>query len=862
MTLAAGTKLGPYEIVSPLGAGGMGEVYKARDTRLAREVAIKVLPASLSDDADRLRRFEQEARAASALSHPNIVTVHDIGREQETAYIAMELVDGKTLRELGASGPMALRRILNVAAQIADGLAKAHTARIVHRDLKPENVMVSKDGFVKILDFGLAKLVEPESGEMSAMPTLVHSGTHPGTVMGTVAYMSPEQASGEALDFRSDQFSLGSILYELTTGQKAFQRKTAAETMSAIIREEPEPVVKLRPDLPLPMRWMLDRCLAKDPEERYASTRDLARDLASVRDHISEVTSGSEVLLAATPRPRRRLPALVLGLALLAAAGFAGWFARGRLVASSSAPRFTRLTFRQGRIANARFAADGHTIVYGARWIGDPPGNQLYRTQVGSPESARFEFAGDILAISPSNEMAILVTPVGQPLGTLSRVPMSGGTPRQVLEDVGYAGADFSPDGKDLAVVHVVEGQARLEYPIGKVLLPRGADTPRVSRDGRSVALTEAKGGTVAIAVIDRQGGAHRILSEGWSAVFGVPCWSASGREVWFTAPEQPGKPAALWAVDLSGKRRLLMRVPGSLELDDVSPEGRTLLGHHSGSRVVRFASVSEPEGRELSWLDDSWMGDLSSDGRTVLLNEAGEGSGSLSVAYLRSTDGSPAVKLGEGQGLALSPDGRWVLAENLPSAGKPATLFLLPTGPGQARTLAGEFAGYSWGAWLPDGRSVVYSAEGKEGDSRLYVQAVPDGKPQAIGPERLGIMQLTSPVSPDGKYVIGARRGEALLVPLDGAAQSRVVPALSPPADRIVQWSLDSRQLYVYRRGERPARVWLYEVATGRRQLWKEIPFDASIEGIHVRVTPDGRAWTYGGPRVLGELYVVDGLR
>jgi len=299
MTLSPGTKLGPYEILAPIGAGGMGEVYRARDPRLGRDVAVKVLPQALALDRDRLSRFEQEARAASALSHPNIVTIHEIGREGETAFIAMELVEGATLRELTMPGPMPVRRILSVAAQVAEGLSKAHSTGIVHRDLKPENVMVSKDGFVKILDFGLAKLVEPEPGEVSAMPTLAQPETQPGTVMGTVAYMSPEQASGEPLDFRSDQFSLGSILYEMTTGQKAFQKKTTAETMAAIIREEPEPVGKLRPDLPLPVRWILERCLSKDREERYASTRDLARDLASLRDHLSEVSSGSEVTLTA-----------------------------------------------------------------------------------------------------------------------------------------------------------------------------------------------------------------------------------------------------------------------------------------------------------------------------------------------------------------------------------------------------------------------------------------------------------------------------------------------------------------------------------------------------------------------------------
>ncbi len=438
MSLQTGQRLGGFEVLGPLGSGGMGEVYRARDVRLGREVALKVLPDSVAEDRARLSRFEQEARAASALNHPHIVTIYEIGREGNVAFIAMELVDGKTLRELAASGPMPLKRILNVAAQISDGLAKAHGAGIVHRDLKPENVMVSKDGFVKILDFGLAKLSEPQPGQLSAMPTAVTPQTTAGTVLGTVAYMSPEQASGEPVDYRSDQFSLGSMLYEMSTGKKAFQRKTAAETMSAIIREEPEPAGRLRPDLPLPVRWMLERCLAKDREERYASTRDLARDLASVRDHISEVTSGSEALLASAGKPRRRFP-LPLVLAVLAAGIVAGWgLARSRaLRAPSAAPTLTRLTFRRGGLGNARFAPDGKTIVFGARWAGETVETKLYRMQIGSPESSPFDFRGDISAISSSNELAVIdMSPTGDQ-GTLSRVPMSGGTPRPVLEHVG-----------------------------------------------------------------------------------------------------------------------------------------------------------------------------------------------------------------------------------------------------------------------------------------------------------------------------------------------------------------------------------------------------------------------------------------
>src|SRR5215510_9103045 len=323
MGLQTGQRLGGFEILAPLGAGGMGEVYRARDTRLGREVALKVLPESLAADRDRLARFEQEARAASALNHPNIVTIHEIGRDGETTFVAMELVDGKTLRELSVPGPMPVKKVLNIGAQVSEGLAKAHGAGIVHRDLKPENVMVSKDGFVKILDFGLAKLMETDTSGVSALPTIAQPETRPGTVMGTVGYMSPEQASGEPVDYRSDQFSLGSIVYEMATGNKAFQRKTGAETLVAIIREEPDPLSQAAPKAPAPVRWIVERCLAKDPEERYASTKDLARDLKSLRDHLSETSVSGGLEAAEAPRVRRRSWLLPAVLAFLVGAGIA-----------------------------------------------------------------------------------------------------------------------------------------------------------------------------------------------------------------------------------------------------------------------------------------------------------------------------------------------------------------------------------------------------------------------------------------------------------------------------------------------------------------------------------------------------------
>ncbi len=338
MTLAGGTRLGPYEILAPLGAGGMGEVYRARDTRLGREVAIKVLPRELSADADRLRRFEQEARAASALNHPNIVTVHDVGSAASVSYIAMELVSGKSLRELMAAGAMAWRRVLAIGTQIAEGLARAHGGGIVHRDLKPENVMVTEDGLVKILDFGLAKLALPAAGEPTSAPTAAMEApqTQSGVILGTVGYMSPEQAAGRDLDHRSDQFSLGSILYEMTTGRRAFTGDSAAQTLVAIIENDPPPIDSLRPDAPLPLTWLIERCLAKAPAERYESTRDLARELGNLRDRISGVGAAAAV-------PRRGPP---LAMATM------GWAAAGVLLVGLAAS----LVIRRGGPSSDRGA--------------------------------------------------------------------------------------------------------------------------------------------------------------------------------------------------------------------------------------------------------------------------------------------------------------------------------------------------------------------------------------------------------------------------------------------------------------------------------------------------------------------------
>jgi serine/threonine protein kinase/Tol biopolymer transport system component len=373
MPLAAGQKLGPYEITAPLGSGGMGEVYRAKDTRLGREVAIKILSAEFSSNQNRMERFEQEARAASALNHPNIITVHDVGAHNGTSFIAMEFIDGRSLREMLQAGALPIKRAVNLAAQIADGLAKAHEAGIVHRDLKPENIMISKDGFAKILDFGLAKSMMPAMAEGSVLSTLAKTGE--GTILGTVGYMSPEQASGKTVDFRSDQFSFGSILYEMLSGKRAFARDTNVQSLSAIIQDDPEPLQSLSPQTPAPLRWIIDRCLSKDSADRYASTRDLARELQSIRDHFSDLTSSSEAVSQQTLAVHRShvarswLKFLPWALFIASVLLFAGWLARERNTPVRTATRRFEISIPGGYQlapnAPLAMAPNGSAIVFG-----------------------------------------------------------------------------------------------------------------------------------------------------------------------------------------------------------------------------------------------------------------------------------------------------------------------------------------------------------------------------------------------------------------------------------------------------------------------------------------------------------------
>ncbi len=460
MPMTAGTRMGPYEIVAAIGAGGMGEVYRARDARLGREVAIKVLPASFAADADRLGRFEQEARAIGALNHPNILGVYDIGTHDGAPYVVSELLEGDTLRARIGTSPLPHRKAIDYASQIARGLAAAHEKGIVHRDLKPDNVFVTRDGRVKILDFGLAKLTEAGAAIEAETALLAHARplTSAGTVLGTVGYMSPEQVRGQAVDHRSDIFSFGVVLYEMLTGRRAFHADSAVETMNAILKEDPAPAGDQDHPLPPALDRIVLHCLEKNPEERFQSARDVAFDIESL-------SSLSSQAVIDTPTPQRRRWLRHAALAALAIAAGAALFVAGRSTTRTTTATFEPLTFRRGSVTFARFAPDGRTIVYAANFEGGPL--EIYSTQPGSPESRPLNLKADLQAVSRHGEMAVLLERPGKD-PVLARLPIGGGAPREVLENV--RSADWAPDGESLAVVRTEGGRDTLEFPIGRVL--------------------------------------------------------------------------------------------------------------------------------------------------------------------------------------------------------------------------------------------------------------------------------------------------------------------------------------------------------------------------------------------------------
>lgn len=863
MGLASGTKLGPYEIQSLIGSGGMGEVYRAHDSRLDRTVAIKVLPASFSADRERLQRFAQEARAAAALNHPNIVSVFDIGEERGAPYVVSELLEGETLRERLRNGPLPIRRVIEYAIQVTRGLAAAHEKGIVHRDLKPENLFLTHDGRVKILDFGLAKLTRPEASTGSGDAPTVQVATETGLVMGTAGYMSPEQVRGKPTDSRSDIFSVGAILYEMISGKRAFHGETPADTMSAILKEEVPELSETARNVPPGLDRIVRHCLEKHPSQRFQSAGDLAFDLEALSS--VSTTSGKSGAQAAVQQAgsssSRRLIVTLAGLAVAAAAMFGlGWWL-GHGSGTAAPAEYQQITFRTGSIGNARFTPDG-SIVYSAAWDGGDSQLYLARTDDNGARELGLKDA-ELLSISKSGELAIRLNTQFYGgyarTGTLARVPLSGGTPRELLDNV--QDAVWAADGENMVVVRYVpdDHHWRLEYPIGRVVFDsiNWMSHPKISADGKWIAFAdhENPGGDDegSVAVVDMQGHEKKLAS-GFVSIEGIE-WSPSGDEIWFTGTRS-GSATNLRGVTLSGKERTITNVPGGMWLEDMR-DGTALMITHQQRLGIRGLAAGAKEERELGWFGWSLIRDMSRDGREILFEEEGEGGGPNYTVFLRNMDGSPPVKIGEGYAGALSPDGKWVITEST----KTGVVTLVPTGPGESRQLTHDHITYTGFEYMPDGKSVLTRGIEPGHGGRDYLIDIATGNSKPITPE--GIVGLG--LSPDGRNlaVTGPDRKRGIW-PLDGSG-FRAIPGLDPQY-AIIGWIPDGSSVYVVSgllRGKQ-AKVYRVNVTTGKMDFWRSFG-DALPPGTTAGApffSADGSAYAYVYSQILSEAYVVRGLK
>jgi eukaryotic-like serine/threonine-protein kinase len=835
MVLTPGTRLGPYEIIAPLGAGGMGEVYRAHDPRLGREVAVKVMLEAVAGDPDRQKRFEGEARAAGALNHPNIVTLHDVGIADGIPYIVTEVLEGETLRDLITRGALAPARAVEIIVQAAQGLAAAHGKGIVHRDLKPENLFVLPDGRVKILDFGIAKLTRPEGTEIMETTPMFGAMTQAGTILGTVSYMAPEQLRDRTVDHRADIFAMGAILYEVLSGHVAFEGETAADRVSAILSAEPAPLLpEIESSLP-GIGGLIRRCLEKRPESRFESARDLAYALEILED-----AARSRVDPSSTPLQ----------------------------TASAEAPGLDiqQLTFREGMVSSARFAPDGTTVIYHASWEGGP--GEMYLTRTDNLDYRPLNLgSAELLGVSAGAELAVGLDPRDMGgfvrLHTLARVSMLGGVPRELARDVFMA--DWGPGGKSIAAIREVEGKFRIEYPLGKVLYETNGwlSNVRVSPDGRHLAFFEHpiggdNGGD--LMVLEPGGDARRLAARLDTAA--ALAWHPSGTEIWFAAVLSDASQGMIWSTTLDGQIRRVHQTLGWPEVHDFSARGDALVTRTRPR--LRLQAGSRAGGGndriELSWLDWSLARDISKDGSLVLFDETGPGIRHGAAVFTRSTDGSPAVRIADGVAMAFMPDGEHVLTFDQDRSTR--RLSVHPLGVGEPLYIDIGDLQCHFARPFPDGKSVVAVANRPNEPFGLCRIEIPSGSCVSLTKHPIA---MAYPIPSPRGDMISMRQADGYfaLYPVDGGPPTRI-PTLKTD-ERPCGWAPDGEAIYVFQRGKIPGRVDRIDLATARREPWLEIePMTRSgtTGFISVVLTSDGERYVASFGQFVNDLFLVGGLR